>query len=395
MATKRNSRKSRTISPAVLGKPKGVIQSRVQAVGPERFGIVAVDCAKARSKWMLCDFYGKVLIPPTVVEHQRTALQLATLQLREAIQQHGLADHFVAVEMTGTYHRPVQRAFRQAGSETRLVHPFASRHYRLPAHADTKTDDHDLEGIFRAAANGFGLLEPEWSETYRHLQVLARHRRDLVQKRAKLQSQIRQVLERCLPGYAALFPNDDLWTRPAAIAVARRAGSAEAIRQAGLGGVKRWLDEEKLHVQSRTVERLVAWAANAAEADPLGQQLARVWQALYEDWQAKTRQIDRLERDLAEILVKTPYLLLLSHPGINVVSASVVPGTAYRIAEGPNELCMLSPELPEGRHDRIVARLGRGHAGVRGKVVERDADALQAAHVVFVDVGQRGAGREG
>ena len=326
MATKRNSRKSGTISPAVLGKPKGVIQSRVQAVGPERFGIVAVDCAKARSKWMLCDFYGKVLIPPTVVEHQRTALQLATLQLREAIQQHGLADHFVAVEMTGTYHRPVQRAFRQAGSETRLVHPFASRHYRLPAHADTKTDDHDLEGIFRAAANGFGLLEPEWSETYRHLQVLARHRRDLVQKRAKLQSQIRQVLERCLPGYAALFPNDDLWTRPAAIAVARRAGSAEAIRQAGLGGVKRWLDEEKLHVQSRTVERLVAWAANAAEADPLGQQLARVWQALYEDWQAKTRQIDRLEHDLAEILVKTPYVLLLSHPGINVVSASELAG---------------------------------------------------------------------
>ena len=64
MVTKRNSRKSRTISPAVLGKPKGVIQARVQKVGPERFGIVAVDCAKARSKWMLCDFYGKVLLLP-------------------------------------------------------------------------------------------------------------------------------------------------------------------------------------------------------------------------------------------------------------------------------------------------------------------------------------------
>jgi transposase len=326
MATKRNSRKSGTISPAVLGKPKGVIQARVQAVGPERFGIVAVDCAKARSKWMLCDFYGKVLVPPTVVEHQRTALQLAALQLGEAIQQHGLQDHLVAVEMTGTYHRPVQRAFRQAGSETRLVHPFASRHYRLPAHADSKTDDHDLEGIFRAAANGFGLLEPEWDETYRHLQVLARHRRDLVQKRAKLQSQIRQALERCLPGYAALFPNDDLWTRPVALAVARRAVRAEVIRAAGVSGVLRWLNEEQLRAQARTVERLVAWAANAAEADPLCRQLARVWQALYEDWQAKTRQIARLEQDLAEILVKTPYLLLLSHPGINVVSASELAG---------------------------------------------------------------------
>ena len=86
MATKRNSRKSGKSCQPVLGKPNGVIQPRVRRVGPEQFGIVAVDCAKARSKWMLCDFYGKVLIPPTIVEHQRTALQVATLQLREACE---------------------------------------------------------------------------------------------------------------------------------------------------------------------------------------------------------------------------------------------------------------------------------------------------------------------
>jgi transposase len=326
MATKHNSRKSRTIGPDVLGKPRGMIQARVRAVGPERFGIVAVDCAKARSKWMLCDFYGKVLIPPTVVEHHRVALELATIQLREAIERHGLQDHLVAVEMTGTYHRPVQRAFRKAGSETRLVHPFASRHYRLPAHADSKTDDHDLEGIFRAAVNGFGLAEPEWEETYRQLQVLARHRRDLVEKRAKLQSQIRQGLERCLPGYAALFPNDDLWTRPVAMAVACRAARPEAIAAAGVAGLWQWLTADKLRVQSRTVERLVTWAAGAAAADPLCEHLARVWRTLYEDWQVKTGQIHRLEAELAGMLVKTPYVLLLSHPGINVVTAGELAG---------------------------------------------------------------------
>lgn len=326
MATKRNSRKSRRNGPVVLGKPNGVIQPRVQAVGPERFGIVAVDCAKARSKWMLCDFYGKVLIPPTVVEHNRSALELATLQVQEACQRHGLRDHLVAVEMTGTYHRPVQRAFRQAGSETRLVHPFASQHYRLPAHGDNKTDDHDLEGIFRAAVNGFGLVEPVWDTTYLRLQLLARHRRDLVKKRARVQVQLREYLERCLPGYAALFPDDDLWTRPVALAIARRAGSAAAIRQAGVGGVRRWIGDAELRVQARTVERLVAWSANAAEPDPLAMDLARVWHALHDDWQAKTAQITQVERDLAEILVQTPYLLLLSHPGIHVVSAAELAG---------------------------------------------------------------------
>ena len=326
MATKRNSRKSRTNGPARLGKPNGIIQTRVESVGPQRFGIVAIDCAKARSKWMLCDFYAKVLVPPTEVEHARTQMQLATVQFKEACQRHDIRDAIVAVEMTGTYHRPIQRAFRKAGVETRLVHPFASKHYRLPAHGDNKTDDHDLEAIFRAAVNGFGLLEPAWDETYQQLQLLARHRRDLVQKRAKLQCQIRQYLERCLPGYAALFRGDDLWTRPVAIAVARRATSAEAIRQAGIPTVTRWLHQEGLRFQTRTVQKIVAWAGNAADADPLAAHLLRVWQTLHDDWRSKTELIATLERELAGILVKTPYFLLLSLPGINVVSAAELAG---------------------------------------------------------------------
>lgn len=326
MGIKRKSRKNRSVSQAALGKPRGIIQERVRKVGPEHFGIVAVDCAKARSKWMLCDFYGKVLIPPTVVEHQKAQLQLATTELRDACEQHHIRDHIVAVEMTGTYHRPVQRAFRKAGSETRLVHPFASRHYRLPGSADIKTDDKDLESIFRAAVNGFGLLEPTWDETYQQLQLLARHRRDLVGKRAKLQCQIRNYLERCLPGYAALFPDDDLWTRPVAMPLARRTGNANAILEAGVKGVTQWIREDKLRCQSRTIDRIVAWAGNAADADPLAQHLARVWHTLHDDWNAKTQQITQIERDLAEILVKTPYILLLSHPGINVVSGSELAG---------------------------------------------------------------------
>ena len=56
MVTKTKKRKSTGSKKRFLGKPTGQIQERVQAVGPEHFGIVAVDCAKRRSKWMLCNF---------------------------------------------------------------------------------------------------------------------------------------------------------------------------------------------------------------------------------------------------------------------------------------------------------------------------------------------------
>ena len=60
MSATRSRRRSRSRSQDVLQKPAGTIHPRVQQVGPEHFGIVSVDCAKKRSKWMLADFFGKV-----------------------------------------------------------------------------------------------------------------------------------------------------------------------------------------------------------------------------------------------------------------------------------------------------------------------------------------------
>lgn len=322
--------RSRGFTQAVLGKPSGIIQPRVQEVGPEHFGIVSVDCAKARSKWMLCDFYGKVLVPPTCVEHRQGELQQAVAELRQSVRSHAIKDLIVCIEMTGTYHQIVWRTFRDAGFETRLVHPFASSHYRAPEHGSIKTDDNDLIAIFRAATNGFGLIEQIRNECYQSLQLLARHRRDLVSKRATLQCQIRHHLERCLPGYAALFSGADLWDHPLGLTtlqfVAEQGGTPKALLDAGIPGLTKWLKEQRCVFQARSVERIVAWAANAASGDPMTSMLTRIWQSLLVDWNEKTSQITQLERELAAVLAQTPWILLLSHPGINVVSAAEVGG---------------------------------------------------------------------
>ena len=194
MATKTRKRKSAGAKQRFIGKPNGQIQERVKAVGPDHFGIVSVDCAKRRSKWMLCNFYGKVIVEPTPVEHTSGALWAMTQRVREACQSEGLSETIVAVEMTGIYHKPVQRAFRRAGFDTRIVHPFASNHYRRPLHPDAKTDDHDLEAIFHAAVNGYGLATLPISEVYQSLQAASRHRHNLVKQRSRLMVQMRRLL---------------------------------------------------------------------------------------------------------------------------------------------------------------------------------------------------------
>lgn len=382
-STKRKRSRSQAFRKRVLGRPQGVIQPRVQAVGPEKFGVVAIDCAKARSKWMLVDFYGHVLSPPANVEHNRNALQLAVLTLKQAVAKHDLKDVIVAVEMTGTYHKPPMRAFREAGFETRLVHPFASSFYRQAEHGDEKTDDNDLDAIFRAAVNGFGLLEKPVDSVHHQLQILTRHRRDLVKKRAKLQCQIRHHLELALPGFGALFDGDALWTQatpvPLLEAIAQRGGTVDVVKQAGQKAITQWLSEAKVRLHSKTIERVVVWAANAAPSDPMATIHTRVWMTQLADWKQKTLQIQAVERDSAALLVKTPYVLLLSHPGINVVSAAELAGEM-----GPIENYASSKAVC-GRAGLFPSRYQSDEVDRGGKLTRFRNARLRAAWMLIAD----------
>ena len=190
MATIRSRKRPSRRPAACVAKPRGVLHPRVQAVGPDHFGIACFDCAKVRSKMLLADFYGHVLIAPTTVEHTRPALDAAVAQVRQAFADHQLDDGLVAIERTGRYHRLVQRTFQAAGFETRILHPFVTKQYRQPVDPGNKTDDTDLSAIHRATVTGCALMEATRDAAWTTLQLLVRQRRDLVRKGAALNCQI-------------------------------------------------------------------------------------------------------------------------------------------------------------------------------------------------------------
>jgi transposase len=308
----------------LLHKPNGVIHPRVQAVGPEHFAIIAVDCAKARSKWMMADFYGKILIPPTVVEHNARGFRQAIATIEEHIGISTIRDRIVAVERTGKFHHPVKRAFAAAGLEVRIVHPFTTKQFRQPAHPGLKTDDTDLAAIHRAAVNGFGLTEPALPEEYLQLRTWARHRRDLVRKVTALRCQMSDVLHEGFPGYEKCF--DDVFLHKIALLIPQHLGSAREILQAGQTGLEQLARRAGVRYQLRTVQRILAWAEQAGSGGELPEVRQEILRDLELDRSTKVRQIARSERELSRRLVQTPYVLLLGIPGINVVSAAEVAG---------------------------------------------------------------------
>jgi len=328
MVTKEKTRKSAGTKKRFIGKPAGKIQDRVRQCGPEHFGIVTVDCAKRRSRWMLCDFFGRVLVEPRAVEHRRGDMAAMISMINDACEAEAITDRIAAVEMTGIYHRPIQQALRKAGFDTRTVHPFASSHYRKPLHPDAKTDDYDLEAIFHAAINGYGLASLPVSEDYQSLQSLSRHRHNLIKQQARLKVQIRRLMHQSMPGYAELWEDDKLYHRSVALPIALKFSSAEAIAKAGVDGIAAHLKKHKIRFQMRTLERVVAWSRIAAEPSELSAMHTRQWKELNSLRESYDERVRATEPEMAGFLVKTPYVLLLSVTGINVVSASRLAGEA-------------------------------------------------------------------
>jgi transposase len=273
---------------------------------------------------MLADFYGRVLIPPTPVEHNQAGLQAAVQLLHGALDRHGIKDHILAVERTGRYHGPIQRAFLKAGSEVRIVHPFTTKQFRQAADPGNKTDDTDLSAIHRAAVNGFGLLEPEPDPLYVRLQLLARRRRDLVRKRVVIQQQMHEHLQSFMPGYAKCF--DDVFESELALEIAKHFGSAAAVLRAGLPGLAGRLRQAGLRTHAPTLEKVVAWARLAAAPQEPAALHHRFFLERDADRLCRIQLVAALECELAEQLVLTPDVLLLGVPGINVVSAAEYAG---------------------------------------------------------------------
>jgi len=315
-------------------KPSGLLSARVQAVGPERFGIVMVDVSKQRIQTQICDFYGNEIVPFTVYEQSRSGCADCLRSIGNAQAAAGLLDLVIAIERTGEYHRPFQRAAQRAHWDVRIVHPLATHHFRKLADPGNKTDRTDLGGIYRATVNGFGLIERVLPTEYGQLQLLIRHRRDLVHKQTALCCQIKETLHAIMPGYERCFTR--LWDSTLALPIARAAGSAAAVLSRGVPGLAALVEHGHWPRHQTTLHQIVQWAHAAPPGHCEIDILRGVLDDLDNDRLEKNRQIRQLERRIATHLAGTPFVRLLIIPGIHVVSAADLAGEMGPIAHYAN-----------------------------------------------------------
>jgi len=381
------SRSPKRRKSVLVHKPLGVLAPRVQAVGPEHFGVALVDVSKRRIQAQVCDFYGKVLLPFDIYGQTKEGSREFFQRLKRVQNDTPLLDLIVAIERTGEYHRPFQRAAIAAGYEARIIHPLVTSHFRKTANPGEKTDPTDLGGMFRAVVTGFGLIERAIPPDYVQLQLLARHRRDLVQKASTLCCQIKESLHAIMPGFEQCF--SEFWLNTIAMKIARATGSADAVIQLGSSGLTQLVERGHWQCHQTTFQKILQWAKAAPPCHPQINTLRCVVDHLDDDRLAKNRQIHDLERQLATLLARTPYVRLLVTPGINVVSAAELAGELGPIEHyaHPNAITGRAGQFPSRyQSDTVDCPNGRlvraAHRRLRASLMQI-ADNLIACNHYF------------
>jgi transposase len=336
---------------------------------------------------MLADCFGKLLLPPQRLAHNRHALDDAIRQLHQASRDHDLRDLLVVIERTGRYHRLVQRTFSTAHFDTRIVHPFATKQFRQVSDPDDKTDDRDLSALHRAALNGFALTEPPRDAFWTEFLRLARFRRGLIHKAAKLRCQIRDHLDAYLPGFADAF--HDFWKNHCAWPLARHFLAPQDIADAGADGLACLLRDQGVRFQRRSLIPVLDWARQAPPPDVAPANARRIALALEADRLRKSQEIHGLEAELAVYLCRTPYVLLLSCPGLNVANVADIatelgPISHYASAKGITGRAGLRPSRYQSGHvDRSDGPLPRACNRKLRAALLRGADCLLSCHPHF------------
>jgi transposase len=147
----------------------------------------------------------------------------------------------------------------------------------------------------------------------------------------------------------------------------------------GKSALGEFLYQQKIRFQQRTLDTVLTWAQSAAAPDAAADLHRQIALAYHDDHERKSLEILRLEREIAHRLAQTPYILSLSCPGINVVSAADFAGEM-----GPIENYANSRSIT-GRAGLFPARHQSDQVDHTGHLARRSNRALRAAILGIAD----------
>ena len=242
---------------------------------------------------------------------------------------------FVGIEATGHYYEDIVRILTSEGFSVHIINPASTHEERKQHLTYTKTDDIDLYLIAEVLVGNKATNAKLSSGEYRKLQNLTRARRNEVNKRSRIKTEIRTLHDhiwREYQGYSVLEEGkvktkmifSDFWGK-SSLHILSHYPHASNILELGEIGLKRISKEHNLKIRKTTIKKLLFAAIESVSKslEDLSSELFLLKQKL-KDYEWHTQNIQTYEQEIERIFINTDGLFLLTVPGIGLVTAAEI-----------------------------------------------------------------------
>jgi transposase len=301
----------------------------------EKVLIIPIDASKVVQKAMILNYFGDVVHTPFAFMVSQTGMSFLTQKMEEAKQSFQAERIFVGIEATGHYYEDIVRILTTEGYSVHIINPASTHEERKQHLTFTKTDDIDLYLIAEALVGNKATNAKLSVGQFRQLQNLTRARRSEVNKRSRIKTEIRTLHDhiwREYQGYSVLVDRkvktkkifSDFWGK-ASLHILSYYPHASNILQLGEIGLKRISKENNLKIRKTVIEKLLYAAKESVSKDleELSSELFLLKQKL-KDYEWHTNNIRAYEQEIERIFINTNGLLLLTVPGIGLVTAAEI-----------------------------------------------------------------------
>ena len=301
----------------------------------EKVLLVPIDVSKVLQKSMILNYFGEVLEHPFSFMVSQTGMKLLIEKIEKAKQSYQAERVFIGIEATGHYYEDVVRILTEEGYSVHIINPASTHEERKQHLTYTKTDDIDLYLIAEVLIGNKATNAKLTTGVYKQLQHLTRARRSEINKRSRIKMEIRTMHDhiwREFQGYSVLADGkvktrkifSDFWGK-ASLHLLTYFPHASQILKLGKVGLRKLSKEHNLKLRKTTIEKLL-YAANESVSRPieeLSSELFLLKQKL-KDYEWHTKNIRAYEQEIERIFIETDGVLLLTVPGIGLVTAAEI-----------------------------------------------------------------------
>jgi transposase len=307
--------------------------------------VIPIECGKNSHKALVANYFGDILYDTFEFANSITGVKMCDSIIQDVCSSINAQKVVVGIESTGHYYENLYRNLITLGYDVAIVNPCSVYSQRTGQLNWCKTDEIDLCAI------GQVLIDNQATETklseglYYNLKHLVRLRRDEVNKRTRLKVQIKVLCDHIFPGLQKSKIFSDFWGK-ASILLLENYPTPSSIIRLGVKRLARFFKKHNTKLGITTAQRLTNMATNSltTNASNLYAHLLNL-KFKIQDLKMANEKIRKLDVELAQYLVKTPGILLLSIRKINVPSAAEFLGE-------------VGPLSQAGNAKKIIARAG-------------------------------------